>query len=328
MRGGPNYSRADMPRARICALLATAADQGLSRAGICAALHDLKPTTVSMTLNQLLKGGHVAKSAHQGGVWTIGAKPLDVQPSAGPDLAMLVTIGELADALILASESGIDSIALAEELGTTLISIECALAAGVDAHHFVTCDVFRNGQAGVMYRRSPGGTVRFDWRAEQKQTWQKALLKMAQPRPVVARAVTPPPPATLQQVCSKDEADETAAAAPSIDAALAAGVGGIVERFVSERPLWPMPPGQAAAEEEAPLSLDRLVVKAMESSPLEREAEPGSDFLCALFSNGALQMNVRGVRVTLELAHTERLIAYLDHIDVLDLLAAAKEARA
>jgi hypothetical protein len=42
---------------------------------------------------------------------------------------------------------------------------------------------------------------------------------------------------------------------------------------------------------------------------------PESGFLCALFSNGKLQLQVHDQRVTLSLEHTRALLHYLDHMD-------------
>lgn len=327
---------------RVMHELQHADSRGLELRELRLRLPGLESTRISACLLTLLRSGHVIKPETQGGAWRLSGKPwVDggegqaAAPSADADPAVLVPLAERADALICKKPGGLTSIELAEALKVSVELVELALWPAVQAHHFITCYVMRQGVQGTAYRLSSGGALRFDWNAQTKSAWVNAMPRRVPAPSAPPPAPTPVAPAPLAAppapVSSPAPDEAPAATEPSLHATwsaasqpaeasrnpefhgVAESAGGLVDWLQSNRPNHDV----------------MQVVPVHETSGDDHlgKVAPDDSFLCAVYSNGALFIESHGARVTLKLAHTKRLLHYLEHMAVSDLVGAAEEAR-
>lgn len=171
-------------------------------------------------------------------------------------------LGAKADALIARAESGIDSAELARRLRVQPWQVDKALEAAVAAHRYVTCRLIRDSQQLVLYRMSTGSTLPYSWRDQGLATWEGSRAGAVPRRADKPKPVPKPVPAPAPA------ADDTASEV--LDAAAP-------------------PPAPAPVPLIGTVDIDAAHRGAAEAAG---EREPG-DFICALYSNGALLIRQR-----------------------------------
>ena len=244
-----------------------------------------------------------------------------------PDAAALA---DQALALIAKSAAGLDTEHLAQKLGASLAEVDAALAPIVAERRLVTCGLLRGENKLTLYRSSTGGTGE-DWRAhgslgfhsgmtaQQVQAEQaekaaqaaaaKTRKPLPAPRPAPAPAWVPgAPPEVACEVL--DPAPATPPAPPVVPFVGELDIDAIHHQAPAPTPapMAPQPAPQAAPQTPAP------------TPPQTANKEPADRFMCALYSNGALLIDSGHEIVTLPLAHTRRLLHYLEHLGAAALL--------
>jgi hypothetical protein len=137
--------------------------------------HSAKATANAKTAGYLVfVGEKVGNQAQAMALTELGkfrAGVTDTDPSSGPQSEL----AEKAAALILRTEGGMDSDALADALGCSSFDVEKALAAS--AKRFVTCKVMRGGDDFVHYRESASSPCTAD------SAWRKTYATAPAPAP-------------------------------------------------------------------------------------------------------------------------------------------------
>lgn len=318
----------DKARARAWMLLKSAPGQKASRAWLVEQMPDVEAKGLSNALHQMVQHGYLIAPDAQGGEWAInpaaGEPPIrgtaGEQPQvrrvskaarqAGPAAELSPRqIAEQCDALICKSANGMTSAELAEMFDYPQADIEHALAPLAEARHYVTCTVLREGVRALSYRRSGSMGKPYDFAAQAAMTWGRRLAQMAAEtgEPVDAKPRVAPAPAP----------EPAAPPAPFRVPEPAVTDRGFFDRALTRPAQTATAPAPAAAP--FPAAADRPNVPIfLDSIPMQgetREELPDTDFICALFSNGKLQLQLDGQVITLNVEQTRTLLHYLDHMD-------------
>lgn len=199
-------------------------------------------------------------------------------------------------ALIMQSTTGLSSYELGEELDSEEAEIDAALAMHVAMQTLVSCKVQRSHGTGkllqlTLYRNSTVGVP---------------LVQISTPAQRGEREPVPPVPPVSESQAVRDminaACDVLTTTTPPPEPFLApmlklplvddVGMDAVHRKF---------PPDEGAASSSA------------------------SGFTCALYNDGILVIESDGVEVQLPLAHTTKLLHYLDHLRAGDLVTGLKE---
>jgi hypothetical protein len=296
--------RPDKPNARIWLLLARRGPLEVWQ--ICERLADLDQRTVSDALNDMkVRPEPLVERDPATSRWKLipGALPppirgldtvTEMAAAQGPAID-LADVGQRADVLICRHPHGLDSAALAHDLGVPAEAVDAALAPAVAQHRFITCKVVREGREGVLYRLSAGFTPPFDWKKQCAVTWDARLQRNAREAVVPAAAAPAPEPVHAAVAAPVAAASPEAAPAQTVD--------------VADADLHPAAPPSVRLSVVGELDID--AIHRRQGTPQPASSVP---FRCALWSTGELVLCQGGQEMRLPVAHTRMLLHYLDQL--------------
>ena len=250
--------------------------------------------TVSSALNNAVRHGyvHVVGGPKREREYQLTLKGLAAQRGAAAEPQF--GLAERALVLIVASEAGLDSEQLAEQLVSSNDEVMAALDQAADDHRVVACRVVRGGVEMRQYRKSAGSPL--------ITPWTKPLAANAPAREIAAARERT---AVLQGV--------------DIDRAHSLPSTGRIEKLT--------PAAESAAPAAARVEALAEKIVALSEEAAARDDDGLEQWFC-LYSSGELAMQRSdGTQVCLDSEETRALFRWLDRLGGTDLqrLAAAEE---
>jgi hypothetical protein len=324
----------DKPQARVYLALRAAGTAGLDYEQICTTLSDVPRNVVSQTINRLKTQAYVVRerSATAATGWVIRINQAAALPplagltvaEASADEARLGALAAAAGKLLMASDRGSDSECLATALDASINEIDAALLPAVVDRKLVTCALARFGGVMQHYRISSEGAAHYDWRTECEAAWQRQNGAMTQA--LNARA-----PAAIRADVASEVMEATVLPTPAPAAMRVPYLGtldidAIQAKYPARTPARtpaPAPAADAAVSAAEKQLLQHLGDEDLGSGVAQALAETAeaAEFLAALYSDGQMLIQSGTRQVHLPLAHTTKLLHYLDHMRAGDLVA-------